>query len=93
MHLQLPPVILGTSTLGNLYQALPQERKTAIVKAFFQASSKPAVFDSAGKYGAGLALESLGTALKRLGVRPDDVVISNKLGWYRVPLTAPRAHI
>jgi len=47
------------------------------------------VFDSAGKYGAGLALEELGQCLEELGVDPDKVQISNKLGWKRVPLTTP----
>src|SRR5690606_40256617 len=43
-------------------------------------------FDSAGKYGAGLSLESLGKCLAQLGTDPSKVIISNKLGWYRVPL-------
>jgi D-threo-aldose 1-dehydrogenase len=44
------------------------------------------VIDSAGKYGAGLALEVIGKGLADLGISPEDIVISNKLGWYRVPL-------
>ncbi len=47
------------------------------------------MLDSAGKYGAGLALEMIGKSLRELGVPPSDVVISNKLGWYRVPLRGP----
>jgi len=45
-----------------------------------------AVFDSAGKYGAGLALEVLGQCLEELNVPPEKVVISNKLAWKRIPL-------
>ena len=45
------------------------------------------MFDSAGKYGAGLSLEVLGKALEELGVPTDKVLISNKLAWKRVPLT------
>lgn len=41
---------------------------------------KPVVFDCAGKYGAGLALQSLGNCLKILNVKPENVLISNKLG-------------
>jgi len=85
----LPPVIFGTSGLGNLFTALPQEAKCAIVEQCVEHSATPVVFDSAGKYGAGLALESLGKCLKQLGVAPEDVLISNKLGWLRVPLTTP----
>lgn len=84
--IQLPPVIAGTSALGNLYNALPFEQKKEIVKAFIEASAGPAVFDSAGKYGAGLALETLGQCLEELNIAPHQVVISNKLGWIRTEL-------
>jgi D-threo-aldose 1-dehydrogenase len=84
----LPKVIFGTSGLGNLYVALDDTDKCAIVKECVQYSQKPVVFDSAGKYGAGLALESLGKCLQQLGIKQEDVLISNKLGWYRIPLTA-----
>ena len=83
--INLPKVIFGTSGLGNLYVALPEEVKCEIVAESVRCS-KPAVFDSAGKYGAGLALESLGRSLTQLKVRPSDVLISNKLGWLRTPL-------
>ncbi|WP_183557540.1 aldo/keto reductase [Mucilaginibacter sp. SP1R1] len=85
----LPKVIFGTSGLGNLYVAQSDADKCAIVEACINNSEKPAVFDSAGKYGAGLALESLGKCLKQLKVKPDDVLISNKLGWLRTELTTP----
>lgn len=86
-NVKLPPVIFGTSGLGNLYTVLPQKVKCAIINAFVQGSVKPAVFDSAGKYGAGLALESLAQCLEELNINPDDVLISNKLGWLRTELT------
>jgi D-threo-aldose 1-dehydrogenase len=88
-NVQLPSVIFGTSGLGNLYTVLPQEAKCAIINAFVQNSAKPAVFDSAGKYGAGLALESLAQCLEELNINPADVLISNKLGWLRTELTTP----
>ena len=43
-------------------------------------------FDTAGKYGAGLALEMLGNCLSALDVPKEKVIISNKLGWIRTPL-------
>jgi len=85
-EISLPPIIFGTSGLGNLYVALPDEAKRAIVAESIRCSPKPAVFDSAGKYGAGLALESLGRSLTQLNVPPSDVLISNKLGWMRTEL-------
>ena len=87
--IKLPKVIFGTSGLGNLYVTLSDADKCAIVKECVQHSTIPAVFDTAGKYGAGLALESLGKCLKQLGIKPENVLISNKLGWYRIPLTTP----
>ena len=80
-EIKWPEVIFGTSGLGNLYEAVPFEQKRAIVKACLQHSEKPVCFDSAGKYGAGLALEALGRLLKELGVNREEVLISNKLGW------------
>lgn len=84
----LPPVIFGTSGLGNLFTALDENEKLSIVNECIRLSEGKVVFDSAGKYGAGLALETLGKYLKQLGVERDKVIISNKLGWFRSPLTA-----
>ena len=82
-----PSVIYGTSCLGNLYEALPFQTKLEIIKECL--ANKPegkVVFDTAGKYGAGLALETLGACLTELNVPTEKVTISNKLGWYRTPL-------
>lgn len=87
--LKMPPIIFGTSCLGNLYRALTYETKLAIMREWFEWVAPPVVADSAGKYGAGLALEIIGRGLRDLDVSPTDVVISNKLGWKRVPLRTP----
>ena len=87
--LRVPPVIFGTSSLGNLYKALPAETKLEILREIFRCSPKPVVLDCAGKYGAGLALEAIGEGLRALGVEPDKVLISNKLAWLRAPLVGP----
>lgn len=84
--INLPPVIFGTSGLGNLFVALNDDAKYEIVKECIHHSNGTVVFDSAGKYGAGLALETLGKCLKELNVKPEDVIISNKLGWLRTSL-------
>lgn len=85
----VPPIVFGTSCLGNLYEALPAETKLATVREMTRCVPSPLVLDTAGKYGAGLALEVIGQCLRTLAVSPADVVISNKLGWYRVPLRGP----
>ena len=87
--LKLPPIIFGTSSLGNLYQALPQPIKVDLIRAMFEQIEAPVALDSAGKYGAGLALAAIGQALTALGIDSDKVIISNKLGWRRVPLRTP----
>ena len=82
----LPRVIFGTSCLGNLFIALGEQEKLEIVRECVNLSEGKVVFDSAGKYGAGLALETLGNCLKELGVPREKAIISNKLGWLRAPL-------
>lgn len=86
-RVRLPPVVFGISALGNLYRELTHEAKRAIVAACVAAQPGHTCFDGAGKYGAGLALEELGTCLRELNVPADQVLISNKLGWRRIPLT------
>ena len=86
---KVPPIIFGTSALGNLYTALNDNVKLSIVEECFKFVPNPVVFDTAGKYGAGLALEKLGECLQRLHIPPENVIISNKLGWKRVPLLTP----
>ena len=85
-NIQLPPVIFGTSSLGNLYQAISDESKKEIISECIQNARGIPMFDTAGKYGAGLALEVLGTYLEELKVDPSEVIISNKLGWYQTEL-------
>lgn len=85
----LPRIIFGISALGNLYRALPPEDKRAIVGGALAGSPGTVVFDGAGKYGAGLALECLGEALLHHSADPRRVVISNKLAWRRTPLRGP----
>jgi len=89
LNLQIPPIIFGTSCLGNLYNALTFDEKRGIMKKWFTWVSSPVAIDTAGKYGAGLALEVIGKGLKELDVDPQNIIISNKLGWFRTALTAP----
>jgi D-threo-aldose 1-dehydrogenase len=86
--LKIPKIIFGTSALGNLYHALSYRQKLEIVKECNKNVQNP-VFDSAGKYGAGLALETLGKCLTQLDVNPENIIISNKLGWLRTQLNTP----
>ncbi|MGV3486293.1 MAG: aldo/keto reductase [Planctomycetaceae bacterium] len=87
--LSLPPIIFGGTSLGNLFRIVDPAEKTRIVDAWFDQVAPPLVIDSAGKYGAGLSLEVIGRELQRRGVSEDQVIISNKLAWRRVPLATP----
>ena len=84
--LEVPRVIFGTATLGNLFVDLPEETKLEISREWFK-TGELVVVDTAGKYGAGLALEVIGNNLRALKADPEKVVVSNKLGWKRVALT------
>ncbi|WP_340110748.1 aldo/keto reductase [Maribellus mangrovi] len=85
-EIKCPSIIYGTSYLGNLYRELSWEEKISLMREWFRVSDGTVMIDSAGKYGAGLALEVIGKGLAELGVKPEEISISNKLGWYRVPL-------
>ena len=85
--IDVPRVVFGTSTLGNLFVDLPEETKLEISREWFNSDNEMVFIDTAGKYGAGLALEVIGNNLRKIGADPDKVIISNKLGWKRIPLT------
>lgn len=87
--LQIPPIVFGATTLGNLFREVAPQDKSDIVEQWMHSGLSTVVIDSAGKYGAGLSLEVIGCELQRLGIDPGDVLISNKLAWRRVPLTTP----
>ncbi|MFC4874620.1 aldo/keto reductase [Negadavirga shengliensis] len=84
--LDFPPLVFGSSALGNLFKVYSQEVKNAILEESFKHTEPLTVFDTAGKYGAGLALEVLGNFLKSHPMPKERLVISNKLGWVRTPL-------
>jgi len=84
--IRIPPVIFGSSAMGNLYRDIPYEEKRKIAEEWFRTVDAPIAVDTAGKYGAGLALETLGRLFRDLGVSPDKVILSNKLAWKRAPL-------
>ncbi len=87
--LSIPPVVFGATCLGNLFVEMSDGDKRELIQQWFAQLPAPVAIDSAGKYGAGLSLEVIGRELKHLGVDRDDVILSNKLAWRRVPLTTP----
>ncbi len=84
--LKLPRIIFGATSLGNLFTASSDKTKSDIVDAWFDSSASTVAIDTAGKYGAGLSLEVISRELLRKGIPPESLIISNKLGWRRIPL-------
>ena len=72
--LLIPPVVFGSTSLGNLFAEVPDDAKQQIVSSWFAEVDCPVFIDSAGKYGAGMALEVLGRELARRNVRREDVI-------------------
>jgi D-threo-aldose 1-dehydrogenase len=81
--LRVPPIVFGTAGLGNAFEPVPDQRKTAIICEWFRNVAPPIFIDTAGKYGAGMALEVLGRTLEHLDVAPNEVIIINNLAGKR----------
>ena len=72
-----------------MFVQMSDQEKRELVSEWFRLVDAPIAIDSAGKYGAGLALEVISRELSHLGIAPADVIISNKLAWRRKPLVTP----
>jgi D-threo-aldose 1-dehydrogenase len=83
-RIDLPELGLGTTTLGNLYRAIPDDQAHEVVRASWDAGIR--YFDTAPHYGLGLAERRLGEALRS---RPrDEYVVSTKIGRVLEPVDA-----
>ena len=90
-NLKMPSVMFGTAALGNLFVAMRDDAKANMVRQWFASVPKPVAIDTEGMYGAGLALEVIGRELEAMGIGPEDVILSNQLGWRRTPATGPES--
>jgi len=89
--IQITPIGLGVmdfsgggGLIGRAFPVIPQEGKTAIVKAALDGGIN--WFDTAELYGAGVSERSLSEALKMLGKSDDEVVVATK--WFPLFRTA-----
>ncbi|WP_445445030.1 aldo/keto reductase [Clavibacter sp. km3a] len=83
-RIDLPELGLGTTTLGNLYRAIPDDQAHEVVRTSWDAGIR--YFDTAPHYGLGLAERRLGEALRS---RPrDEYVVSTKIGRVLEPVDA-----
>lgn len=74
----------GRGLVGGFWEALPQERVTAVVRVAMEGGVN--WFDTAEAYGGGHSEESLASALHSLGVAPGAVVVATK--WWPLLRTA-----
>ncbi|MFF3956178.1 aldo/keto reductase [Streptomyces sp. NPDC001890] len=77
----LPRIGIGTAPLGGLFEEVTEEDAAATLKAAAEAGIT--YFDTAPRYGHGLAEQRLGRLLAPSGVT--DPVISTKTGWLLRP--------
>jgi D-threo-aldose 1-dehydrogenase len=80
-HLRVPPIVFGSGALGDRCRTIPDQTKREICVEWFRHVEPPIVIDTAGRHGAGLALETIGRALERLEIGRDELIIINRLGW------------
>lgn len=77
----------GAAGIGNLYQAMPDERAAAVVEAAWDSGVR--YFDTAPHYGLGLSERRLGAVLS---TKPrDEFVLSTKVGRRLAPNPDARA--
>ncbi|MFF0344510.1 aldo/keto reductase [Kribbella sp. NPDC004875] len=81
----LPRLGIGTAPLGGLFREVSEEDAAATVKAAAEAGIR--YFDTAPRYGHGLAEERLGRTLGAV----EEPVISTKTGWRLEPDGGARA--
>jgi D-threo-aldose 1-dehydrogenase len=80
--LRVPPIVFGTSALGDERRTTADQTKREICVHWFRHVEPPVAVDTAGRYGAGRALEIIGKTLERLEIGRDEVIISDRLGWH-----------
>jgi D-threo-aldose 1-dehydrogenase len=74
--LELGALALGTAPIGGLYEAVDDETAHAVVERAWELGLR--YFDTAPRYGAGLAERRLGAALR--GKPRDEFAVSTKVG-------------
>jgi D-threo-aldose 1-dehydrogenase len=75
MGLTIPPIVFGTSALGNVPQVIPEQRTLEICGEWFRHVEPPVFIVAAYRHGDCLALEVLERLLRRLDVEGDEVII------------------
>jgi len=78
--LSVPPIVFGTSALGNVGRVITEQSKLAICGEWFQQVAPPAAVEVAYEHGDGMALEVLGRMLRRMEIGSDEVIVCLSVG-------------
>ena len=78
--LMVPPIVFGTSALGNVGRVITEQSKLAICGEWFQQVAPPIAVEVAYEHGDGMALEVLGRMLRRMEIGGDEVVVQLSIG-------------
>jgi D-threo-aldose 1-dehydrogenase len=70
--------MFGTRALGNTAEPIPEQTRRAIVAEWFENVAPPVFINAAVNDGAGL--ETLGRALERFDIAPEEVLVNIELG-------------
>ena len=77
--LRVPPIMFGTSALGNVRRVIPEQTKLEICGEWFRHVSPPVFVDTSHQDGNGLALEALARAFQRLDVSPEEAILASRI--------------
>jgi D-threo-aldose 1-dehydrogenase len=73
--LQIPPILFGTASLGNVGRVITEQAKVAICGDWFRGVKSPVFVHTSYNYGKGVALEVIGRTLRRLEISGQEIII------------------
>ncbi|MBB5751603.1 aldo/keto reductase [Prosthecomicrobium pneumaticum] len=74
---------LGGAPLGDLYEAIPEDRALATIETAYRLGVR--LYDTAPYYGQGISEHRFGHVLRQRPDERDEIVLSTKIGRYMVP--------
>jgi D-threo-aldose 1-dehydrogenase len=78
--LSVPPIVFGTSALGNVCRVITEQSKLTICGEWFQRVAPAVMVEVAYEHGDGMALEVLGRMLRRMEIDRDEVIVCLSVG-------------
>jgi D-threo-aldose 1-dehydrogenase len=91
--LSAPPIVFGTSALGNVGRVITEQSKLAICGEWFQKVAPPVMIEVAYEHGNGMALEVLGRILQRMEIGNDEVILCLSVGRSELAAASDVVHL